>query len=148
MGFDVIIVLGAALTPDGELGPALAERVHFGVVAWREGEAPRLIMTGVHEAYKMKARAVALGVPAEAILVEPTARTTRENALRSAVLMRQHGLTKALLVTQGYHRPRAVAAFRRAGVEAAALKFDSRLQLRQAAREVVALAFYLSRGWI
>jgi uncharacterized SAM-binding protein YcdF (DUF218 family) len=148
VAFDVIVVLGAALTPEGELGPALAERVQHGVAAWRDGAAPRLIMTGVHEAYKMKARAVALGVPAEAILVEPTARTTRENAVRSAALMRQHGMTRALVVTQGYHRPRAAAAFRRVGVAAAALRFESRLQLRQVAREVVALAFYKSRGWI
>jgi uncharacterized SAM-binding protein YcdF (DUF218 family) len=148
VGFDVIVVLGAALTPAGELGPALAERVHFGVLAWRDGRAPRMIMTGIHEAHKMKARALALGVPAEAVLLEATARTTRENAVRSAELMRRHGWATALVVTQGYHRLRAVAAFRRAGIEAAALRFTSRWRLKQAARELVALAFYKSRGWI
>ena len=148
MGYDVIVVLGAALTPDGELGPALAERVHFGVAAWRDGEAAKLIMTGIHEAQKMKARAMSLGVPGEAILVEHQARTTRENAVHSAALMRRHGLTSALLVTQGYHRRRAVATFRHAGVVAQAMLFPSRSHLEQIAREIVALAFYKSRGWI
>jgi uncharacterized SAM-binding protein YcdF (DUF218 family) len=148
VGYDVIIVLGAALTREGELGPALAERVHFGVAAWREGQAPKLIMTGIHEAQKMKARAMSLGVPDGAILVEHQARTTRENAIHSAALMRQHRLTSALLVTQPYHRPRAVAAFRRLGVAARAMRFPSRPRLKQIARELVALAFYKSRGWI
>jgi uncharacterized SAM-binding protein YcdF (DUF218 family) len=147
-GYDVIVVLGAALASDGDLGPALAERVRAGVAAWREGRAPRLMMTGVHEAHKMKARAVALGVPAEAILVEDTARTTRENAMRCAELMRAHGLGYALVVTQGYHRPRALATFRRVGVRARAYRFAGRNNPRQAAREVVALAVYWARGWI
>jgi uncharacterized SAM-binding protein YcdF (DUF218 family) len=146
--FDVIVVLGAALTADGELGTALAERVCAGVAAWRAGRAPQLMMTGVHEAEKMKARAVALGVPAAAILVEPTARTTRENALRCAELMGRHQLVRALVVTQAYHRLRAVAAFRRVGVTAEGYRFDGRFTTKQAMRELVALAVYRARGWI
>lgn len=148
MSADVIVVLGAALTREGELGPALAERVAAGVAAWRALLAPRLMMTGVHEALKMRARAVALGVPEDCVLVEPTARTTRENALCCAELMRMNGLVEALVVTQAYHRPRAVAAFRRVGVRAQAHRFQSRFTPRQAAREVVALAAYWARGWI
>jgi uncharacterized SAM-binding protein YcdF (DUF218 family) len=147
-GHDVIVVLGAALTADGDLGAALAERVRAGVEAWQRGRAPWLMMTGVHEAHKMKARAMALGVPGEAILVEPTARSTRENALACVALMRQHGLARALVVTQRYHRARAVASFRRAGVAADALGFRGRWGLKQAARELVALIGYKARGWI
>jgi uncharacterized SAM-binding protein YcdF (DUF218 family) len=146
--FDVIVVLGAALGPDGELGPALAERVEAGVAAWRRGEAPLLLMTGAREADKMRARAIASGVPAERILVEPSALTTRENALRCAEIMRAHGLARALVVTQAYHRPRAVAAFRRCGVDAAPLRFAGHQRAKQVAREVIALAVYQLRGWL
>ena len=59
--FDVIVVLGAALGPEGDLGPALAERVLAGVEAWRAGQAPMLLMTGSYEAEKMKRRAVEAG---------------------------------------------------------------------------------------
>jgi len=145
---DVIVVLGAALGPEGDLGPALAERVLVGVEAWRAGRAPLLMMSGIREAEKMKRRAVKLGVPPERILVESEARTTRENALRCAELMRAHGLVRALVVTQAYHRPRAVAAFRRVGVAAEALAFVGPTQLRWHARELVARLVYRVRGWI
>ena len=65
----------------------------------------------------MKRRAVKLGVPAERVLVETAALTTRENATGCAAIMRAHGLARALVVTQPFHRARAVAAFRRAGVD-------------------------------
>ncbi len=148
MRWDVVVVLGAALGPEGDLGPALAERVLAGVEAWRDGRAPLLMMTGALEAEKMKRRAVKLGVPAAQILVEPTARTTRENALRCAALLRQHGLGRALVVTQAYHRPRAVAAFRRAGVAADAHRFAGSWRWKWQARELVARAVYRARGWI
>jgi uncharacterized SAM-binding protein YcdF (DUF218 family) len=148
-GADVLVVLGAALTPDGRLGPALAERVEAGVSAWKSGLAPRLLMTGAYEASAMRQRAIELGVPAEAILLEHTALTTRENALFSGEILRQNGLRRALLVTQPYHRRRAVAAFRRTGISAEALKFRSqRDTLKQHGREVVARLVYRLRGWI
>ena len=146
---DVLIVLGAALAPDGRLGPALAERVEAGVSAWKSGLAPRLLMTGAYEASAMKQRAIELGVPAQAILIEHTALTTRENALFSGEILRQNGLRRALIVTQPYHRRRALAAFRRLGIEAEALRFSSkRDSLRQYGREVIARFAYRLRGWI
>lgn len=145
---DVIVVLGAALGPEGDLGAALAERVLAGVEAWRAGRAPWLMMTGIHEAEKMKRRALKLGVPDARVLVEPTARTTRENALRCAELMRAHGLERALVVTQGYHQRRAIAAFRRVGVTACALSFPHRGQLAWWLREAAAWVVYKARGWI
>jgi uncharacterized SAM-binding protein YcdF (DUF218 family) len=149
MKFDVIVVLGAALGPDGTLGPALAERVEMGVIAWKRGYAPWLLMTGEREASAMREVAISSGVPADQILVEHQARTTRENAIYSGALLRERGLRRALVVTQPYHRARAVAAFRRVGVEAEALEFWSRRQTpRQQARELVARAVYRVRGWI
>lgn len=146
---DVLVVLGAALAPDGTLGPALAERVEEGAAAFRRGLAPAMIVTGALEAEAMRARAVALGVPKAAILLEPTARTTRENALASSALMRAHGFSRALIVTQPFHVRRSVAAFRRVGVEADPLPFRSAVTTaRQAAREYVALAVYAARGWL
>ena len=148
--FDVVVVLGAALGPEGDLGPALAERVLAGVEAWRAaGRAPLMMMTGKYEAELMKRRAVKLGVPAERVLVETGALTTRENATGCAAIMRAHGLSRALIVTQAFHRDRSVAAFRRVGVDAAALVFahaPTRWQMH--VREVAARVVYRARGWI
>jgi len=100
MTADVIVVLGAALGPEGDLGAVLAERVLAGVDAWRAGAAPMMMMTGKYEAELMKRRAVKLGVPAEQVLVETAALTTRENATGCAAIMRAHGLRRAIVVTQ------------------------------------------------
>jgi uncharacterized SAM-binding protein YcdF (DUF218 family) len=147
---DVLVVLGAALSPDRtRLGPALEERVVEGAAAFRRGLATRMIVTGRLEASLMRGRAIELGVPDEAILLEHSAMTTRENAVRSAELMRRHQLQTALIVTQPYHRLRAVAAFRRAGVEAEALGFVSRRSTARATlREYPALVAYGLRGWL
>jgi uncharacterized SAM-binding protein YcdF (DUF218 family) len=146
---EVLIVLGAALAADGRLGPALEERVVAGVAAWRQGLAPRVLMTGRFEAAAMRARALELGVPAEAVLVEHTARSTRENALFSSELLRRHGVRSALIVTQPWHRRRAVSAFRKVGVDARSLPFAStRVGVRQLLRECVALVAYGLRGWL
>jgi len=147
--FDVIVVLGAALGPDGDLGPLLAERVLAGVEAWRKGRAPTLLMTGRFEAELMKRRAVKLGVPADQVLVEGAALTTRDNAIGCAAILRAHKMSRALVVTQAFHRVRAVAAFRRAGIDAEALGFAGMpVRLRTQARELVARAAYRARGWI
>jgi len=146
---DVIIVLGAALGPEGDLGAVLAERVLAGVEAWRAGAAPMLLMTGRYEAELMKRRAVRLGVPAERVLVETAALTTRENATGCAAILRARGLVRAIIVTQRFHRGRAVAAFRRVGVDAVALEFtDAMGTWQMSLRELIARVVYRARGWI
>jgi uncharacterized SAM-binding protein YcdF (DUF218 family) len=148
-GFDVIVVLGAALDGAGRLGPALEPRVRAGVAAFLDGRAPRILMTGACEAEAMRARAVELGVPAGAIWTEPTARTTRENALRSTEILCARGWRRALIATQPYHLQRAVAAFRRAGVDAEGLAgVPGPNGVREHAREWLARAVYRARGWI
>jgi uncharacterized SAM-binding protein YcdF (DUF218 family) len=144
----VIVVLGAALRPDGSLSAHLADRVEGGVRAFHERRADKMVMTGAYEAGAMREHAVARGVPREAILLEERATTTRENAVGCAALMRERGLTRALIVTQPYHMWRSLLAFRRAGVAAAPVWIPESAPLRQKLRELVALAAYGVRGWL
>ena len=58
------------------------------------------------------------GAPEDRILVETEASTTFENARRSADIMRRHGWTHAVVVTDIMHIPRALLAFRGVGVRA------------------------------
>ena len=57
----------------------------------------------------------AMGVPAEAVLVESASRNTYENAVKSLTLARTHGFQTFVLVTSAVHMPRAAAIFRKAG---------------------------------
>jgi uncharacterized SAM-binding protein YcdF (DUF218 family) len=88
---------------------------------WKQGYAPLLIFSGgsldpdsVSSAELMKRDAVRLGVPADAILIEPLSMTTDQNARLTAELMSERGLRTAILVTSPYHQRRASILFERA----------------------------------
>lgn len=146
---DVIVVLGAPLGQDGQLGRVVRERVEAGVAAWRSGLAPWLLFTGgrtdpsvwadlragiygaqarersgVAEAAGMRDHARALGVPAEAIFLEERARSTEENARYAASMMAERGLRRALVVTQPFHLRRSLRWFAQAGVEVVGLHLE------------------------
>jgi len=58
-----------------------------------------------------------LGIPADHIVLETRARNTREQAERSAAILRQRGAKRFVLVTDAGHMPRAVAEFRAQGLD-------------------------------
>lgn len=55
--------------------------------------------------------------------VEENSRDTRENAARSVALLRKAGITHIVLVTHGWHMPRALAAFE--GAAAGAVQIEA-----------------------
>jgi uncharacterized SAM-binding protein YcdF (DUF218 family) len=120
---DVAVVLGARVRPDGTPSSALASRVERAVELHRAGLAPRLLFSGgvgTHppsEARAARELAVALGVPAEACLLEEESRSTRENAERSAAVLRQLGARRVRVVSEPYHLLRARQYFRLQGLE-------------------------------
>jgi uncharacterized SAM-binding protein YcdF (DUF218 family) len=66
------------------------------------------------------------GVPQRSILLDTESKTTRENATNAAVLLRETNCHRNLLVTSAWHMPRAVLAFRLAGVEVIPVSTDVR----------------------
>lgn len=123
--FDAIVVLGFPARSDGAPSAILAERVDAAARLWRAGAAPRLLVSGgaVHnahvEAEVMAARARAQGVPEAALVLDPLARSTRENARHAAARMRAEGWRRALVVSSPSHLRRAAHWFRHEGVDAA-----------------------------
>jgi uncharacterized SAM-binding protein YcdF (DUF218 family) len=127
---DAIILLGGMTDPalPPRQAPDLNEHADRAVLAsdlYKAGKAPLIIATGGNwlygpgvesEATDMAAILTRLGVPPSAILLEQQALDTAGNASYSARIMATHHLMTALLVTSGVHMPRAVAAFRAAGV--------------------------------
>lgn len=100
-------------------------RTNTAVDLWKRGYAPTIIFAGaaldptsISSAEIMKREAVAAGVPAAAIIVEPSSATTQENAARVTEIMVARGLHTAILVTSPYHQRRASILF--AGVSAPA----------------------------
>jgi uncharacterized SAM-binding protein YcdF (DUF218 family) len=117
--FDAIIVLGTSADSDGNPTPDQLARVTEAVHEYERGVAPRLIMTGgaAHnrfvEARVMAQTAHAEGIPEAAILVEPEAQDTIENACYSTRILRSHGWSSAEVVSSAGHLPRAALIFGR-----------------------------------
>ena len=114
-GADAIVLLSAA--SDGAIFLHAAD-------LYRAGLAPTVVLSGVSAwaprpaAHMMPKRKLleGLGLPPAAILVEDRSRNTRQNALATAALAAPLGIERVLLVTSRHHMPRALAAFRRAGL--------------------------------
>jgi len=104
-----------------------------------------------------------LGVDASRISIEPRSRTTFEDALYAAALLKPKPSERWLLVTAAMHMPRAVGCFRRARfqVEAYPVEFTTRgrsspfsfasgssalIQLDRAAKEWIGLVAYRLMG--
>jgi uncharacterized SAM-binding protein YcdF (DUF218 family) len=117
---DTIVVLGCRVRLDGTPSSQLRRRAALGVALYDAGAAPRLLLSGggepVSEAQVMAELAKAAGVPPGALLCEATSRNTAENALNSASLLRELGLSRVLLVSSRAHLPRARCLFRLAGL--------------------------------
>lgn len=65
-----------------------------------------------------------MGVPAEALWLEPDSRNTYENALYSARILEEKGVKRFLLVTSALHMPRSVRLFEAMGFEVVPLPTD------------------------
>lgn len=115
--FDAIIVLGYPANADGSPSPIQRERVLEGVREYRAHVAPRLIMTGgaAHnsqvEAAVMARFAERQGVPESAVIVEPQAQNTIQNAFYSVRILQAHGWQSAEVVSSPSHLPRASLIF-------------------------------------
>lgn len=119
----VAIVFGAQVLPDGRPSVALANRVDAAVALYRAGKVERLLMTGDNRAANydepdaMRARAIAQGVPAGAILVDNAGLRTYDSCYRARSVF-GIGPDEAILVSQGFHLPRALYTCAALGVRA------------------------------
>jgi uncharacterized SAM-binding protein YcdF (DUF218 family) len=123
---DVIIVLGAGLTNEGEPNWALSRRSEHAAELWKNGYAPMIICTGGvgrnviiprSEADGCREVLMREGVPDSAIILEDTSRSTEENALNTQAIMAEHGWQRAILVSDSYHVFRARYIFNSVGMD-------------------------------
>lgn len=121
--FDAILVLGTPADHDGNPTPVLQAHITEGVREYGRGVAPRLILSGgaAHngfvEAQVMARTAQAQGIPASAILLEPDAKDTIQNACYTARIMKAHGWNSVEVVSSAAHLPRAGLIFSRLPLE-------------------------------
>jgi len=122
---DVIIVLGAAAY-DAVPSPVFKARIEHGLDLFRDGLAERLIFTGGYggggarfaESQVARRYAMRSGVPETAILIESTSQTTYQNLFEARRLMQEHGLQRAIVVSDPLHMARALRLCRGLGIDA------------------------------
>jgi SanA protein len=125
----VAIVFGAGLWRDGSPTPVLYDRVATAADLYRAGKVEKLLISGdnrfvdYNEPGVMQQVALSLGVPPEAIVLDYSGRRTYDTCYRAKIIF---GVTKAILVTQGFHLPRALFLCNRLGVEALGITADRR----------------------
>lgn len=139
---DAILVLGAGLRPDGSPSDMLRDRLLRACSLWKTGVSTTLLMTGdgIYENYNevasMSDFAQQQGVAIENIITDPAGLSTYDS-IRNA---RDNGMTRIVIVTQGYHLYRALYIADAMGLDAWGVSSDLQSYRGQSYRELREIA--------
>jgi vancomycin permeability regulator SanA len=123
----VAIVFGAGLWRDGTPTPVLRDRVQTAANLYFAGKVEKLLMSGdnrvveYNEPEAMRQYALSLGVPDEDIVLDYAGRRTYDTCYRARDIFR---VDSAILVTQGFHLPRAIYLCNMLGVDGVGVPAD------------------------
>ncbi|UFP93623.1 YdcF family protein [Gloeobacter morelensis] len=133
---DAIVVLGR--------GERLRRtRVELAARLWRAGRAPRIFISGRHDADAMVADLRRMGLPAKVVAGEECSRTTQENAEFTARLLKPAGVRTLLLVTDAPHMLRSLRTFKEAGFNSAAVTSPFPEELSELRERLIVVREYL-----
>ena len=114
-------------------------------LAARFGNA-RIVLSGAsQEAVDGRSMLVAAGISGARIVTETQAKNTWENAMFTRALIGAEGKAPWILITSGLHMPRAIGAFRQAGLNVVAVPtapLAPETLARVSLREAFALFYY------
>ncbi len=117
---EVVIVFGAGILSNGEPTEYLRNRVGTAVDLYKAGRVNHLLLSGDNstkhysEPNAMQKLAIRLGVPARDITLDYAGFNTYDSCYRARKIF---GVQRAILVTQGYHLPRALVTCNGLGVQ-------------------------------
>ncbi|HMV85373.1 MAG TPA: ElyC/SanA/YdcF family protein [Blastocatellia bacterium] len=127
----VAIVFGASVYGNGDLSPILEDRVDTAIELYRARKVDRILVSGDnrHASYNepkaMQDYLITHAVAAKDVIVDYGGRSTYETCLRAKDIF---GLERAVLVSQGYHLPRALYIANQLGLDAVGMAGDLRLR--------------------
>lgn len=122
MSDHLIVILGAAVRPDGRASPALIRRIKGGFrLAQAHPEALVFCSGGIgrygpSEASIMAERLTAMGLPSERLVLDEGSLDTLQTVVAAARFIGAHGLPGAMVCTDSYHTPRTRLIFAALGV--------------------------------
>jgi SanA protein len=123
----VAIVPGALVQANGKMSAMLADRVRQADALWKAGKVDRILVSGDHHTWAydepdtMRKALVADGVPGRVIFEDHAGFDTWATMVRARSIF---GVKDAVVVTQGFHMPRALYLADAAGIDATGLTAD------------------------
>jgi SanA protein len=136
----VAIVPGALVKPDGEMSTMLADRVRRAVELWRTGKVERILVSGDHHTWgydepgTMRKELVGEGVSPRDVFEDHAGFDTWATMVRARSIF---GVDSAVVITQGFHMPRALFLADAAGIDATGLTSDLHPYGRQGKKSAV-----------
>jgi vancomycin permeability regulator SanA len=130
----VALVLGAQVYADGSPSPFLAARLEIARELYAAGKVRAILVSGDHgrweydEPEAMHRWLTGRGVPAVKVVRDYAGFDTYDSCARA---VRVFGVRQAIVVTQMYHLPRAVAVCRRLGLDASGVGDETAAQYRK-----------------
>ena len=109
--FDCILVLGAGLNPDGTPSPMLEDRLELAIYLYENGYSKKLLLSGDNgteyydEVTAMRNYVLGQDIPERAVVCDYAGFSTYDSMYRAQGIF---GVERAIVVTQGYHLPRAL----------------------------------------
>lgn len=128
---EVIVLLGGGTEPGDPPRPmaevnTAGDRVLYAAKLYHQGVAPVILVSGGNveftsdrnstPAEEMTELLLLLGVPADAIWVQPDSQNTYEDAFYSTEILAENGIDEVILVTSALHMPRSIALFEKQGI--------------------------------
>lgn len=123
----VAIVPGALVNPDGSMSTMLADRVEQASRLWHAGKVEKILVSGDHHTWAydepdtMRKALVRDGVPPRDVFEDHAGLDTWATMVRARSIF---GIDDAVVVTQGFHMPRALFLAEAAGIHATGLTSD------------------------
>jgi len=123
----VAVVFGASVYGNGELSPILADRVETAIELYRARKVDRILVSGDarHRSYNepkaMYEYLISHSIAPKDVIVDISGRSTYETCLRAKEAF---GLSRAVLVSQGFHLSRALYIANQLGLDAVGVAGD------------------------
>jgi SanA protein len=124
---EVAIVPGALVQPDGRMSAMLADRVRQAARLWHAGKVAKILVSGDHHAWAydepdtMRKVLVEHGVPPRDVFEDHAGFDTWATMVRARSIF---NVKDAVVVTNGFHMPRALFLAEEAGIDATGLTAD------------------------
>jgi SanA protein len=124
---EVAIVPGALVKPNGRMSGMLADRVRQAARLWHAGKVDRVLVSGDHHSWDydepdtMRKALVGMGVPPRDVFEDHAGFDTWATMVRARSIF---DVKSAVVVTQGFHMPRALFLADAAGIKATGLTAD------------------------